>query len=73
MKEPHNKPLHWASPDTYLLGENDRTDAVKYEYVNGQAYAIKTETVNCYRIDSKLKTSVNWRYSCKLHSYAPMR
>lgn len=30
----------YLSPDTYLLGENDRTDAVKYEYVNGQVYAM---------------------------------
>lgn len=40
MKEPDNNSLHWTSPDTYLLGENDRTDAVKYEYVNGQVYAM---------------------------------
>ncbi|TXH69546.1 MAG: Uma2 family endonuclease [Thiothrix sp.] len=26
--------------DTYLLGENDRADAMKYEYVNGQVYAM---------------------------------
>lgn len=30
----------YISLDTYLLGENDRADAVKYEYVNGQVYAM---------------------------------
>jgi Uma2 family endonuclease len=30
----------YLSSDAYLLGENDRTDAVKYEYVNGQVYAM---------------------------------
>lgn len=28
------------SPEAYLLGENDRMDGVKYEYVNGQVYAM---------------------------------
>lgn len=30
----------YLSPDAYLLGENDRIDAMKYEYVNGQVYAM---------------------------------
>lgn len=29
-----------VSPEEYLLGENDRPDGQKYEYVNGQIYAM---------------------------------
>lgn len=28
------------SPEAYLLGENDRIDGIKYEYVNGKVYAM---------------------------------
>lgn len=28
----------YLSPEDYLLGENDRPDGLKYEYVNGQTY-----------------------------------
>lgn len=28
------------SPEAYLLGENDRVDGIKYEYVNGMIYAM---------------------------------
>lgn len=31
---------NYLSPNDYLIGENDRIDAVKYEYVNGQVYAM---------------------------------
>ena len=31
---------HWISPEAYLLGENDRAEGVRYEYVNGQVYAM---------------------------------
>lgn len=30
----------FVSPEEYLLGENDRVDGLKYEYVNGQVYAM---------------------------------
>lgn len=30
----------YLSPDAYLLGENDRSDGLKYEYINGQVYAM---------------------------------
>lgn len=30
----------YVSPEEYLLGENDRPDGKKYEYVNGQIYAM---------------------------------
>jgi Uma2 family endonuclease len=30
----------WISPESYLLGENDRADGPRYEYVDGQVYAI---------------------------------
>lgn len=30
----------YLSPEAYLLGENDRVDGIKYEYVNGQVYAM---------------------------------
>lgn len=30
----------YISPEDYLLGENDRADGQKYEYVNGQIYAM---------------------------------
>lgn len=30
---------HYLSVEAYLLGENDRPDGIKYEYVNGQTYA----------------------------------
>ena len=30
----------YISPEEYLLGENDRTDGIKCEYVNGQVYAM---------------------------------
>ena len=32
--------IDYISPEAYLLGENDRVDGVKYEYVNGQVYAM---------------------------------
>jgi len=32
--------IAYLSPEDYLLGENDRPDDVKYEYVNGQVYAM---------------------------------
>ncbi|WP_020558527.1 Uma2 family endonuclease [Thiofilum flexile] len=31
---------HYTTPEGYLLGENDRPDGIKYEYVNGQIYAM---------------------------------
>ncbi len=31
---------NYLSPEAYLLGENDRIDGIKYEYVNGQVYAM---------------------------------
>lgn len=31
---------HYLTPSEYLLGENDRPDGEKYEYVEGQAYAM---------------------------------
>lgn len=34
---PLTKPTY-LSPEDYLLGENDRPDGLKYEYVNGQTY-----------------------------------
>jgi len=30
----------YISPEEYLLGENDRPDSVRHEYVNGQVYAM---------------------------------
>ena len=30
----------YISPEEYLLGENDRADGQKYEYINGQVYAM---------------------------------
>lgn len=30
----------YLSPEEYLLGENDRADGQKYEYVNGEIYAM---------------------------------
>ena len=30
----------YVTPEEYLLGENDRPDGQKYEYVNGQIYAM---------------------------------
>ncbi|CAK0780388.1 Uma2 domain-containing protein [Gammaproteobacteria bacterium] len=30
----------YISPEEYLLGENDRPDGIKHEYVNGQVYAM---------------------------------
>lgn len=32
--------IHYTTPEVYLLGENERTDGTKYEYVNGQIYAM---------------------------------
>ena len=32
--------LTFISPQDYLLGENDRADGEKYEYVNGEIYAM---------------------------------
>lgn len=32
--------IDYLSPEAYLLGENDRADNTKYEYVNGQVYAM---------------------------------
>ncbi len=30
----------WISPEAYLLGENDRAEGSRYEYVNGKVYAM---------------------------------
>ena len=54
MKEPYR-----TSPDTYLLGENDRTDAVKYEYVNGQVYAMAGASSNHNRLARNLITRLD--------------
>lgn len=32
--------IGYLSPEAYLLGENDRVDGIKHEYVNGQVYAM---------------------------------
>lgn len=32
--------INYLSPEAYLLGENDCIDGIKYEYVNGQVYAM---------------------------------
>lgn len=40
----------FISPAEYLLGENDRTDGIKYEYVNGQVYAMAGASRNHNRV-----------------------
>ncbi|MEB4589906.1 Uma2 family endonuclease [Candidatus Thiothrix sp. Deng01] len=38
------------SPEEYLLGENDRVDGARYEYVNGQVYAMAGVSRNHNRV-----------------------
>lgn len=45
--------------NTYVLGENDRADAVKYEYVNGQVYAMADASRNHNRIARYLTTNLD--------------
>ncbi len=49
----------YLSSDAYLLGENDRTDAVKYEYVNGQVYAMAGASRNHNRLTRNLTTRLD--------------
>ena len=49
----------YLSPDAYLLGENDRTDTVKYEYVNGQVYAMAGASRNHNRLARNLTTRLD--------------
>ena len=49
----------YLSADAYLLGENDRTDAVKYEYVNGQVYAMAGASRNHNCLARNLTTSLD--------------
>ncbi|MFZ1343670.1 hypothetical protein [Thiothrix eikelboomii] len=35
----------YVSPEKYLLRENDHPDGRKYEYVNGQVYAMAGQAV----------------------------
>ena len=49
----------YLSHEAYLLGENDRTDAVKYEYVNGQVYAMAGASRNHNRLARNLTTRLD--------------
>ncbi len=40
----------YISPEEYLLGENDRSDGIRYEYVNGQTYAMAGASRNHNRV-----------------------
>lgn len=44
----------YISPEEYLLGENDRADNTRYEYVNGQVYAMVGASRNHNRITGGL-------------------
>ncbi len=35
----------YISAEEYLLGENDRVDGMKYEYLNGQVYAMESRAL----------------------------
>lgn len=40
----------YLTPAEYLLGENDRPDGIRYEYVNGQTYAMAGASRNHNRV-----------------------
>ncbi len=49
----------YISVNSYLLGENDRVDGIKYEYVNGQIYAMAGASRNHNRIARNLTTMLD--------------
>lgn len=51
--------IHYTTPEVYLLGENERTDGTKYEYVNGQIYAMAGASRNHNRITRYLTTTID--------------
>lgn len=51
--------IHYTTPEVYLLGENERTDGTKYEYVNGQIYAMAGASRNHNRISRYLTTMID--------------
>ncbi|MBK8454056.1 MAG: Uma2 family endonuclease [Thiofilum sp.] len=51
--------IHYTTPEVYLLGENERIDGTKYEYVNGQIYAMAGESRNHNRITRYLTTTID--------------
>lgn len=53
---PHSQ---YIAPEAYLLGENDRADDLKYEYVNGQVYAMAGASRNHNRLSRNLTTRLD--------------
>jgi Uma2 family endonuclease len=51
--------VFYLSPYAYLLGENDRPDGLKYEYINGQVYAMAGASRNHNRLARNLTTSLD--------------
>lgn len=51
--------INYTSPEAYLLDENDRADGIKYEYVNGQIYAMAGASRNHNRISRNLTTALD--------------
>lgn len=51
--------LSYLSTEAYLLGENDRADALRYEYVNGQVYAMAGASRNHNRLARNLTTRLD--------------
>lgn len=41
---------HYLTSAEYLLGENDRLDGIRYEYINGQTYAMAGASRNHNRV-----------------------
>jgi Uma2 family endonuclease len=50
---------NYLSPADYLLGENDRVDGIRYEYVNGQAYAMAGASRNHNRVAMRFSTRLD--------------
>lgn len=44
----------YITPSEYLLGESDRSDGIRYEYVNGKVYAMAGASRNHNRLCGKL-------------------
>jgi Uma2 family endonuclease len=49
----------YLSPEEYLLGENDRADGIRHEYVNGQAYAMAGASRNHNRVAMRFSTRLD--------------
>ncbi len=49
----------YRTPEAYLIGENDRPEGIRYEYVNGWVYARVGASRNHDRVAMRFSTRLN--------------